>query len=206
MCDNSLNVFEHGGTVHQIGVAKVARDGRDAAGVNRIESWIDEHAADRFPHPFEPVHDLRGLERKVLRGGVDGRLRALHGRQFRGNGLAEQIGIDVRCRQHQCTDVLGVLALFHAAAQRAGDDAISHAVRDDVDLARRQLRQLAEQLLEGVIGELRGLLVLPIGERLAGRGPAVEEGHAGKLQIVRQLRRPERGIGKARIVAVHEHQ
>ena len=86
------------------------------------------------------------------------------------------------------------------------DDPVPHAVRHDVDVGYRELRQLIDQLLEHALRQTRDFLVLPVGSDMVGRGPAVEEGHAREVEIVGHLCGAQCGFSKAHVVTMHEDE
>ena len=104
----------------------------------------------------------------------------------------------LRCAVH--------LPLSTRDLQRLADDPAPHAVGDHVDLAGGQPREVVQDLVEGVLGELRALGVAQIARHLPGRRPAEEERQAGKVEVVRELGGAHRRLGEAHVVAVHVDQ
>src|SRR5262245_34868902 len=102
--------------------------------------------------------------------------------------------------------MFGLLLLNDAVPQRAGNDTVSHTVRDDVDVVGSQLRQLTEELLEDRLRELGSLLIPPVSQCAACRRPAVEKCQSRELQIVCQLSCPQCRLGKSRVVAMDKEQ
>src|SRR2546423_597582 len=86
------------------------------------------------------------------------------------------------------------------------DDPVSHAVGDDVDVGYREVGQLIDKLLEEDLPQTPDFLVLPVRSDTVGRGPAVEEGHAGEVEIVGHLRGAQCSFLKAHVVTMHEDE
>ncbi len=109
------------------------------------------------------------------RRGVDRGPRPLHLRETGLDLILEDFGVDIRRGEKQFLDVVGLAAGVDVALQAMTDDAVPHAVRDDVDRLRRHRREFAQHGFEHALTQARRLFVLEVGADAIGRGPAVEE-------------------------------
>ena len=93
------------------------------------------------------------------------------------------------------------------ALQRAQQAAIAHAVGDQMQLrGAAVLRELDQEIGDRALARLDAGLVGGIGDRIAARGPREERRRAGNLEVVADLRRADRRVREADVVAVQENE
>nr|WP_287460819.1 hypothetical protein [Accumulibacter sp.] len=117
--------------------------------------------------------------------------------------LPEEIDLDVGGDEE---DLCQLAVRPGAARQPVRQDAVAHAVRQQVHLAPGAAGERLEEAAEGVRREQRALLVGAVAEQRAARWPAEEHHAAAKVEIESQLRGPPRGFLEAHVVAVREHR
>jgi len=98
-----------------------------------------------------------------------------------------------------------------AAAQQFGEalreDAVAHAVRDDVDRhAGAEAAELVEHVGHLAPGVARVLFVADVGQQFSIRGPTEEHRRAGESEVPGQLRGTLGGIGEGVLETVNEKQ
>src|SRR5258708_26480106 len=127
--------------------------------------------------------------------------------------IEKEIAVDIRIGKNDLVEMhlAAQLGAGGDALQGAQHAALARAMGDEMEVRRGVarlaiLRELDEKIRNRLLARLDARLIRRISRKVAARGPAEEGDRPWDFEVVADLRRADRRVFKADIVAVQKHQ